>query len=511
MQCLNHCALINLEPMKTISALIAPPGAGKTTWLINQLNQNRDQRSIIAFPTKLLSAEVQRRLTDIHLKFNAIDGDTVDGSVIQCLEASLANKIDRIIICTHESLRLIKADVLHGWHLYIDEIPTTWDCDTLSFSELSYRVVLDSFAELDGDHSNRLKIKADCKQLIEELASQNDSAISCEARRLLKVLLDERHIVEVDELDINQVRTVRIVGVKDYIPAFEAANTTVIMGAEIEKTLLGVILKGAGWSTTSLDANLGFTGYGNKVIIHPFLSNKPYSKSTALIKGGKSNDNYEDGCLVDAWLKHDVFRIIGNRKAILVAHSWCKPELPTKENGQPINITRLKIDSRGINDYDDYSIAICLQHGNLNPIESSRSTPTLAGLLSLENTITSKDIIEAIKYERLYESTLQSVCRTALRSRDHEGEILLFVQDQYVAKFLYSKIGDCTIDESYSEVVIAPDSKAKITRDNLKQKAVALHEKGHNPRFIAAQIGKSDRTVRDWLKPYRQLKAMHES
>ncbi|WP_286920350.1 hypothetical protein, partial [Pseudomonas sp. UBA6699] len=69
--------------MKIINTLIAPPGAGKTTWLINTLNENRRQRSVITFPTKLLSTEVQSRLKTLNLQFNAIDSDTVEGSVTE--------------------------------------------------------------------------------------------------------------------------------------------------------------------------------------------------------------------------------------------------------------------------------------------------------------------------------------------------------------------------------------------------------------------------------------------
>lgn len=497
--------------MHSIQALIAPPGAGKTTWLINHINDNRDQRSIIAFPTKHLSAEIQKRLTNINLAFNAIDSDTVDGSVIQSLESSLLNHNDQIIICTHESLRLIKPDTLQGWNLYIDEIPTTWDCDTLSFSDLSYRTALEQFAELDGESSNRLKARANHKQLIENLASQADSALSDQARQLLKALLDERYIVEVDELDAKQARTIRIVGIKHYLPVFEAAKATVVMGAEIEKSLLGVILKGAGWTIRSIETNLGFTGYGNKVTIHPFLAeNETYSKSKALLKSGKPELNYEEGCLLDDWLQHDVFRIIDDKRAILVAHSWCNPKLPIAKDGQS-NITPTQIDSRGINKYDDYSIAICLQHGNLTPIESSRSTPTLAKLLSIKHEINASHIVDAIKYERFYESTLQSVCRTALRCRDHEGDITLFVQDLDIAEFLSNKIGNCKIDTSFSIAAIRADSEAKITRELLMNKAITLNDMGYDSHLIAAQIGKSERTVRNWLKSYRQQKSMQDA
>ncbi|UVL79339.1 DEAD/DEAH box helicase family protein [Pseudomonas putida] len=496
--------------MHSIQALIAPPGAGKTTWLINHINDNRDQRSIIAFPTKHLSAEIQSRLTNLKLAFNSIDSDTIDGSVIQCLEATLLNQNDQIIICTHESLRLIKAETLQDWHLYIDEIPTTWDCDTLSFSDLSYRTALEQFAEPDGESKNRLKAKANCKQLMESLANQADSALSSEARQLLKALLDERYIVEVDELDVNQVRTVRVVGIKQYIPVFEAAKTTVVMGAEIERSLLGVILKGAGWTVTPIDANLGFKGYGNKVTIHPFLAaNETYSKSKALLKSGKLEASYKEGCLLDEWLQHDVFRIIGSKKAILVAHSWCNPKLPITEDGQS-NIARTNIDSRGLNEYDDYRIAICLQHGNLTPFENDRSTPTLAKLLSTKHEINASDIKDAIKYERFYESTLQSVCRTALRSQADQGDITLFVQDQDIATFLSSKIGNCKVDESYSIAAVRADSAATVNRHRLMHKAITLSDQGHDPHFIAAQINRNVRTVRNWLKSYRQLRSIQE-
>lgn len=492
--------------MKIINALIAPPGAGKTTWLIKHLNQNNDQYSILAFPTKILSSEVQRRLESMSMEFKLINSDAVEGSVTQYLEKSLANQIYKIIICTHESLRLINPDALQGWHLYIDEIPVTWDCSTYRFTDLSYRKVFDRIVDIvSDDHKYTVVAKPSCKKLIEDLASGLDSTLSSDACKVLRAILDDRYVVEIDELDAKQNRTIRIIGIKHYIPAFEAAEATVIMGAEIEKTLLGATLKGAGWSINSVEANLGFRGYGNKVIIHPFFANRAYSKTTALMKGGKIQHTYQGDCLLDAWLKVDVFRIIGKRRAILIAHSWCQPELPITDGSEHSNITRVRIDNRGINDYDNYSIAICLQHGNITPIES-RSIPTLANLLSIQHTINTQDVKDAIKYERFYESTLQSVCRTALRSKDHHGEILLFVQDQDIANFLYDKIGDCTIDDTYSEVVVAPTSTAKATRESLQQKAIALLENGHDTHFIAGQVGKHERTVKNWLKPYRQLK-----
>ena len=491
--------------MKVLYTVIAPPGAGKTSWLINQLAKLDDQCSVLVFPTKILSAEVQNRMQDLEMDFNAIDSSTVEGSVVQCLEDSLLSRTHRTLICTHESLRLINPESLHRWRLYVDEVPTTWDCSTYSFTDLSYRKAFDNVTDVSkvGDKI-RLNAKDDCRTLIEGLANENDSAFTSDARSILKALLDCRYVVEVEELDSKLKRTVRIVGIKHYIPAFDAAEETVIMGAEVEKTLLGVTLRGAGWSILPIEANIDFTGYGNKVEIHPFFRNRSYSKSAALMKAGKLYPDYQKDCLLDAWLNVDVFRIIGNRKAILVAHQWCKPSLPVPQHYDDSNIKFIPIDNRGINEYSKYNIAICLQHGNITPIEG-RSLYTLAELLSIENTVSSDEIRKAVKYERFYESTLQSVCRTALRSRTSQSNILLFVQDLDIAKFLAEKIGNCTINETYAENYISPESASRKKRESLKQKAIYLWEQKYSIESIANEIGKTSRTVRNWIRPYLQM------
>jgi hypothetical protein len=495
----------SVKIVKTLNTLIAPPGAGKTTWLINRLSLYQDEHSILAFPTKILSAEVQNRMQDLKMDFNAIDSNTVEGSVVQCLEESLLNRTHRTLICTHESLRLINPETLHGWRLYVDEVPTTWDCSTYSFTDLSYRKAFGDLTDVIkvGD-KNRVNAKDDCRTLIEGLANGDDSTLTSDARSILKALLDCRYVVEVEELDAKLKRTIRIIGVKHYIPAFDAAEEAVIMGAEVEKTLLGITLKGAGWCIRPIEANIDFTGYGNKVEIHPFFRNRSYSKSAALMKAGKLYPDYQEDCLLDAWLKVDVFRIIGNRKAILVAHQWCKPELPVPQGHDDSNIKFIPIDNRGINEYSEYNIAICLQHGNITPIER-RNLQTLAELHSIESTVTPNEIKDAVKYERFYESTLQSVCRTALRSRTSLSNILLFVQDLDIANFLAENLGNCEINEAFSEDYIAPESASKTKKESLKQKAICLWEQNYNIDEIAKEIGKTPRTVRNWLSPYRQL------
>ncbi|MFV3334084.1 helix-turn-helix domain-containing protein [Pseudomonas sp. NY15437] len=49
------------------------------------------------------------------------------------------------------------------------------------------------------------------------------------------------------------------------------------------------------------------------------------------------------------------------------------------------------------------------------------------------------------------------------------------------------------------------ETHAKANRNERKAEAVRMYSQGVAIKAIAQAISKSERTVRDWLKPYRQL------
>lgn len=495
--------------MKTCNTLIAPPGAGKSQWLINHIDQHRNEHSVLAFPTLFLSEEITKRLKGLGIPFNIIDSDNVEGgTVTQVLEEALCNQNDNVIICTHAALLLIRPDLLCGWKLYIDEVPSTWDCASPPFQEIQFQKVFDpsiiTLEPVEGKKHKVMKARPDKLALIETLSKGGEgTAHSDTATFVFKKLLDSRYVLEVDEPDKNICRTVRIIGVHDYLSVFEAADEVTILCAELDKTLLGVILKGSGWKISPIDYDLKFSGYGNPVIIKPFLSDRNYSKTVALEKAGKRQLEWVEGCNVDKWLTKKVFKEIGHHQAIMTSHKWLQVELPLDCIGRS-NISPIKIDSRGRNDYQGYEIAICLQHGNISPVDT-RSLSTLAQLLSVGNAVTEQDIKNAVKYELLYESTLQTVCRTALRDRDNKNPITLYVQDMQVAEFLVEKLGNAVIDDSLATNPYRAETEAKAKRNERKAEVVRLYTEGHSIKEIAQAVSKTERTVRDWLKPYRQL------
>lgn len=493
--------------MKICNALIAPPGAGKSQWLINHIDQHRNEHSVLAFPTLLLSEEITKRLKGLGIPFNIIDSGNVEGSVTQVLEEALCNQNDNVIICTHAALLLIRRDLLCGWKLYVDEVPTTWNCSSPSFQEIQFQKVFDNsiitLEPVEGKKHKVMKARQDKLALIETLSKGGEgNAHSDAATSVFEKLLDPRYVIEVDALENNLQRIVRIIGFHDYLSVFEAADEVTILCAELEKSLLGVALKGAGWITNPIDYDLKFSGYGNPVTIKPFLSDRRYSRTVALEKAGKPQLEYTQDCNADKWLMK-VFKDIGHHKAIMASHKWLKVEPPLDSKGFS-NIYPIKIDSRGINDYSDHTIAICLQHGNINPIDG-RSLPTLAHLLSTDDIVTEQDIKNAVQYERLYESTLQTVCRTALRDRSNQNPVTLYVQDMQVAEFLAEKLGNAVIDDSLAMNPYRAETNAKANRNERKAEALRMYSQGIAIKAIAQAISKSERTVRDWLKPYRQL------
>lgn len=493
--------------MNIIKALIAPPGAGKSQWLINHINQHRNDHSILVFPTLNLSDEIRKRLEELTIPFNTINSQSVEGgTVVEHLEEALINKNDNVIVCTHAALLLINPDYLCGWNLYVDEVPSTWDCSNPRFTDISYHDAFDSIVNLEQDEGGkyeRMIAKDNKHDLIDALSKGKDNAYNTPTRLVFEKLLSENYAIEVDELDKDLYRTVRIIGFKDYLSAFEAADEVTILCAELHKTFMGVILKGAGWRIEEIEFDSKFNGYGNKVIIKPFLSKQNYSKRLALQKEVDFPSEYVGGCNIDKWLK-EVFDEVGKRKAILVGHSWLDVELPIPEGEEFSNISRVNIDNRGINEFKDRTIAICLQHGNLSPIEG-RSLSTLASMLSIEKEVTTEEIREAIKYERFYESTLQSACRTALRDRGNNSKVTLYVQDMSMAEFLTIKLGNTIIDDELSISPFRVESPVKVRRDGLKAEAIQMHKEGYSTKEIAAAVEKDARTIQRWLKPYIQL------
>ncbi|MDZ7852364.1 MAG: helix-turn-helix domain-containing protein [Halomonas sp.] len=62
----------------------------------------------------------------------------------------------------------------------------------------------------------------------------------------------------------------------------------------------------------------------------------------------------------------------------------------------------------------------------------------------------------------------------------------------------------CNIDTSImGKPPLKAPSKAKQEKEELKAKALAMHEKGMSARAISKELSKSNRTISNWINEYK--------
>lgn len=475
------------EP-KVIYVAEALPGSGKSTKFIEALPLLLHTSKIVyAMPTNALIQELALTIkVKAGLSPMVITSDTVD-HVTAHLEKVLAANTLPLIMVTHEALRRADPRLMSGWDLVVDEVPAISDCESHTFDSVSYLGSLANYIEV-GDNK-RAHIKEGQQALIESIVKSKDtSALSASALDVLKNILSDQCCVEVEKQSEKNKRLVRLVRYRAYLPAFEHANSVHVLANNLKDTLLGVHAASQGWSFERSMFTPEFDGYGKRVELHPFLQGS-YSKSKSLMqRNGKSTDAWSNEVQLSEWL-NGVTAMIGDKESLAFMHDW------VKYNFSP-NVTTLPIDCRGINGYQDRSIAICLQHGNVSP-DDTLSFPTLSEMLG----VSVNDIRKAIQFERFYESTLQAVARTSLRNRDNTHPVTLFVQSMEMANYLKGLLGRlATIN---TDLMMSPWEKElsekKKAKAAIQAEVITMFQfEGVDRQTIAEQLDIPYHQVRRW-------------
>ncbi len=473
---------------KTIHIAEALPGAGKSAKFINALPDFLPSKKLIyAMPTNALIRELAQ---DIKIKAGiiptVITSETSD-HVVANLEKALASSASPLLMVTHESLRRVDARLLDGWDLVIDEVPSVSDCWSHQFDSISYLSSLERYLTVGED--KKAMLKPEHVALVESMIKAKEgSALSSSALEVLKAMITPKCSVEVEKQSSKGKRLVRIVRYRDFLPAFNHANSVHILANNVRDTLLGVHAESQGWSFERSIFTPEFSGYGKRVELHPFLKGK-YSKTQSLMqRNGEALVKWSNNTQLASWLD-GVTAMIGDDESLAFMHDWVEYSFAE-------NVTKLPIDSRGINGYQDRSIAICLQHGNVSP-DDALSFHSLSEMLG----VPVPSIRKAIEFERFYESTLQAVARTSLRDRDSTAPVVLFVQNIEMAKYLQSKLG--RLASINIELCMTPWEKEKSEKKKakamLQAEAISLFiEKGVDRKTIAETLGVTYKSILNW-------------
>ena len=479
---------------KVIYVAEALPGSGKSTKFIEALpSLIYTSKIVYAMPTNALIKELA--LT-IKLKAGisplVITSDTVE-HVTQHFESVLAANTQPLVMVTHEALRRVEPRLLEGWELVVDEVPSVSDCKGYQFDSISYIGSLGNYLTVNPE--KKAALKPEHIALVENMIrAQDNSALSDSALDVLKAMLTPKCSVEVEAQNAKGKRLVRIVKYRDFLPAFSNANSVHVLANNVQDTLLGIHATYQGWQFEPSIFTPEFDGYGKRVELHPFLTTK-YSKTQSMMqRNGKPADTWDEGVQLADWLRC-ITAMVGDERGLAFAHQWMQYNFSE-------SITKLPIDSRGINGYQDRHIAICLQHGNVS-YDDALSFHTLSEMLGVPIV----EVRKAIEFERFYESTLQAVARTSLRDRSSTERVMLFVQSMDMAVYLQSKLGRlATIN---TELVMTPWEKQESDKKKAKAQQQAevvslLIEKGMNRQDIATELGIPYPTVKRWTKGLEQ-------
>ncbi|MEN2393599.1 helix-turn-helix domain-containing protein [Pseudomonas halotolerans] len=472
----------------------ALPGSGKSAKFIDALpTLIHTSKTLYAMPTNALIKELA-----LAIKLKAgisplvITSDTVDHVTVH-LEKVLAANTQPLVMITHEALRRVEPRLLGGWELVVDEVPSVSDCKSYIFDSISYLGSLGNYLTVDSKKKAALKLENIA--LVENMIKAKDSsALSDSALDVLKAMLTPKCGVEVEAQTNKGKRLVRIVRYRDFLPAFSYANSVHILANNVQDTLLGIHATYQGWQFEPSLFTPEFDGYGKRVELHPFLTTK-YSKTQSMMqRNGKPADTWDEGVQLADWLRC-ITAMVGDEKGLAFAHQWMQYNFSE-------SITKLPIDSRGINGYQDRHIAICLQHGNVSP-DDALSFHTLSEMLG----VPVAEVRKAIEFERFYESTLQAVARTSLRDRSSTEPVTLFVQSMDMAIYLQQKLGRlATIN---TDLVMTPWEKQESEKKKAKAQQQAevislLIEKGMSRQDIAIDLGIPYPTIKRWTKGLEQ-------
>lgn len=464
--------------MKVIHALISAPGSGKTEAFLTRLPAliEANKHLILALPTLILSDDIGRRAAKAGIDFRTIDQRSGE-AVVSRLEKALEEKIDAFVICTQESVRHVRHELLKGWVLVIDELPKVVDYPDYALKPVELKRVFD-FTE---EHGGQLWIKSNLEQAVRDqvLTNRKDgqgpdsSTLGKAGAHIFRLLLSNVDVF-IDQSQPDGIRHVRAVEeFTDWWGIMAAATEIHVLAANLQKSEFELFAKIHGFrfiesmlsSTSSINSGV--------VTIYPIVQKGRYfSKRMMLATHGQER-------LIDLVLTTALSYTTGT--PLVFANKWARLQFRN-------NIEYVAKDCRGLNKFAHATEAIVLFGGNPSPSDSK-------GLEYL-NAKYEYRFEESFIVTRLLEPSLQAVTRTAVRRQDNTEDIHFYVQDERVAKYLVSTyFSDAKVDWTFSELfpVKRDGRRINVEVETEVNRLIAL---GTSTKQIHRQTGVSAQKIR---------------
>jgi len=470
--------------MKVIHALIAPPGAGKTEAFLTKLPAllEAGKHLILALPTLILSDDIARRAFKAGIAFRTIDQPSGE-AVVPTLEKALEDKADAFVICTQESIRHVRHDLLHSWVLVVDELPKVVDYSDYALKPLELKRVFDFTEERD----EQLWIRDDLEQTVREQVSINRadargtdcSTLGRSAAHIFRLLLSKVDVF-IDQPQTDSVRHIRAVEVfTDWWDIFSSAMESHVLAASIQNSEFEVFATVHGFHFNQSYFAPKVNPITSAVTIYPVVQiDRKFSKRLMLA-------SHVGERLIDVVLK----KILEHTRStpLLFANKWARLQLTR-------NVEYAPKDCRGLNSYSHATEAIVLFGGNPSPSDSK-------GIKYLSAKY-GKDFEEAFITTRFLEPSLQAVTRTAVRCYDNNKDVHFYVQDHRVVEYLRSTyFPDATVDWSIAGTMPIKRDGRKLG-EQIEEEVKRLISQGTSALQIHRETGVSRRKIQKMKEIY---------
>lgn len=469
--------MLQFQCIKPIYTAIAAPGAGKTEGLLSRVPGliSEGQRIVIALPTLVLIDEIAHRASSRGISFRLIDHRSGE-SVVKSLELALSDNESTLIICTQESIRRVRPQLLRRWTLVIDELPTVVNYPDYPLNATELERLLQYTEECDG----QLQIKEGMEQVVtEQVMTHWDDARGADCSTLahsgahiFRLLLSNVDVF-IDKTTIHGKRHVRAVEeITDWWDILSSAAECHVLAASVRNSEFEVLAKVHGFRFEDSGFTSGWTPESSRVTIYPVMpKGQKFSRGTMTM-------SVSDKRLIDITLATILEH--ADSTPLLFANKWAR-------FASTPGVAYVPKDCRGLNSYTSATEAAVLFGGNPSPSDSK-------GLEYLEAKY--KVVFkQAFVTTRLLEPTLQAVARTAIRCRDNTSDIKFYVQDYRAVDYLLSTyFPNAKVDWSIAAKIPIKRDGRKLDKD-AENEVVRLLSLNTSAAQINKQTGVSRRKI----------------
>lgn len=423
------------------------PGSGKTEAFLKKAKQqiSSGKLFLMALPTLDLINEIQGRCQELDLPCRSINDRESDRKRVKSLQGVLERK-EPLILTTHSALELVDDTYIEGYTVVIDEVPSALEMDSKTLTQQDMDVLLSHLDKQNGELQILPEHIATVKALIKayKQAAVNGLAgtTSSEFKHTIFDALIEDGVVSWKALPQKKAYSITTIKAGPIFQKLSKAKEVHLLAANIAGSIFEVVSLAKGFKFARSHFEPSDFNYTGNITLLP-LMDFIWSKNRALRTEdgeycsdhmGIKEKQFIDQAIARAYKHNEKQRIL------LFKNNWFNSNAVADYS----EICICPADTRGKNEYSEYTSAILVYSGKANP----NHVPALKAFAEKLG-LSGRELVDAWHVSNKLERSAQDVTRTAVRRRNNKENIRLYVQDIEVCEYLIANgMANAKIDKS---------------------------------------------------------------